>query len=499
MANDTRSVLTCFVHPRIVPLAGPPRAALLVRNGRIVGFHQPAGVSTVRLPGAVVLPAFADAHLHLFPLIERAVGVDCRGITSLSALLARLATAPGAGWVRATGYDLGPLHPTRFDLDAATTRPVRLLHRTGHLVVMNSPALHAIPSAVWERGQQRGWVEYGPDGEPTGRLWEPSAWLAGAVLPPLSEEEVERGLQVLAAHLFALGITAVHDASPTNDAARLALWVRLTPPFRLLFLPGEQAVRAGQPLVSSAPTVLVGPTKVMLPDVRDELPPLSELVERLRALGGSVAIHAVIHPAVRLAVEAIGAAGVAARIEHAAEWPPDLFTAARAAGLTVVVHPGWVRERAARYLAAVDPTILPWLHRGRAFLTAGVPFLFGSDAPASEPDPLGALATAVTRRAADGTVLSPAEALPLWAALRASVAGRGALDPASHDGALRLGAAADFIALDRDPFRVPPDELATLQVLETYRAGVRVWPPAAEEAVRPGSERLLRSEPDLAP
>jgi predicted amidohydrolase YtcJ len=477
MAKHTRSVPTCFVHPRILPLAGPPRSALLVDHGRVVGFHEAAGAATIRLPGAAVLPAFADAHLHLFPLIERAVGVDCRGITSLSALLARLATAPGDGWVRATGYDLGSQHPTRLDLDAVTNRPVRLLHRTGHLAVMNSPALRAIPPAVWERGHQLGYVEYGPDGEPTGRLWEPSVWLAGAVLPPLTDAEVERGLKVLATRLFALGITAVHDASPTNDAARLALWERLAPPFRLLVLPGEQAVRAGQPLVASPPNVLVGPTKVMLPDVREELPPLDELVERLRALGGSVAIHAVIHPAVRLAVEAVSAAGVAARIEHAAEWPPDLFAPARAAGLTVVVHPGWVRERAARYRGEVDPLILPWLHRGRGFLAAGIPVLFGSDAPASEPDPLGALATAVTRRAADGTVLSPAEALPLWAALRASVGGRAALDPASNDGALRVGAAADFIVVDRDPFRVSPDDLATLRVLETYRGGVRVWPP----------------------
>ncbi|MCS6802787.1 MAG: amidohydrolase family protein [Chloroflexota bacterium] len=479
MAKHTRSVLTCFVHPRILPLAGPPRSAMLVREGRVVGFQEPAEAPRVRLPGAAVLPAFADAHLHLFPLIERAVGVDCRGVSSLPALLARLAAAPGTGWVRATGYDLGALHPTRADLDAATTRPVRLLHRTGHLAVMNSPALRAIPPAVWERGQQLGYVEYGADGEPTGRLWEPAAWLSGAVVPPLSAEEIRRGLASVAASLFARGITAVHDASPTNDAARLALWAHQAPPFRLLFLPGETTVLGPEAALPATPLLAVGPTKVMLPDLPDELPSLEALAARLSAIGRPVAIHAVIHPAVRLAVEAARAAGVPARIEHAAEWPPDLFAPARAAGVTVVVHPSWVRERAARYLAEVDAAILPWLHRGRSFLDAGIPILFGSDAPASEPDPIGALATAVTRRAADGTLLSPAEALPLRAALRASVGGRAALDPASKDGALRIGAAADFIVLDRDPFTTPPDALAAIRVIETYCAGARVWPPSS--------------------
>jgi predicted amidohydrolase YtcJ len=380
--------------------------------------------------------------------------------------------------VRATGYDLGPLHPTRADLDAATERPVRLLHRTGHLAVLNSPALRAIPRRVWERGHDLGYVEYGLDGEPTGRLWEPAAWLAGAVLPPLGEDEIERGLAEVTAFLFARGITAVHDASPTNGAARLALWQRRAPRFRLLFLLGEQATLAGE--VPSSPShgrLALGPTKVMLADTPDDLPSLPALVARLGAIARPVAIHAIDHRAVRLAVEAAAVVGLPVRIEHAAEWPPDLFAKARAAGVRVVLHPGWVRERAARYLAEVDPAILPWLHRGRSFLEAGISFLFASDAPASEPNPLGALATAVTRRAADRTLLSPSEALPLIAALRASVAGRAALDPASRDGALRSGAAADFVVLDRDPFTTPPDQLAEITVIETYLDGVRVWPP----------------------
>jgi predicted amidohydrolase YtcJ len=469
----------CFLHPTIRTFAGPLRQALLIHRGRVVGFQPRAGCRQLRLPGAVVLPAFADAHLHLLPLIERVVGVDCRDIRSLSALLDRLRNAPGEGWVRATGYDLGLVHPSREELDRAVPhRPVRLLHRTGHLVVMNSLALRAIPPPLWEVGLAAGWVEQDSHGCPTGRLWEPASWLAGRVLPPLSEAELRHGLAQLARDLFAWGVTTVHDASPTNDAARLALWQRLDPPFRLLFLPGEHFSDPEGAAHSSAPARLrLGPTKLLLPDQPRELPSLAELCTRIRAVGRPVAIHAVVHQAVRLAVEAVAATRVSARIEHAAEWPPDLTPLAQGAPLRVVVHPGWLRERAGWYRDQVAPELLPWLHRGRSFLRAGIPMLFGSDAPAGTLDPLAMLAGAVTRRGSDGTLLTPTERLTVGQALRALMAGRADLDPASRDGALRRGALADFVVLDRDPFVTPPAELATIQVLETYRAGERVWPP----------------------
>lgn len=445
---------------------------MIVEQGRIVGFGQAPGTEVVTLPGAAVLPAFADAHLHLFPLIEGAVGVDCRPARTIADLLKLIRDAPGTGWVRATRYDLGADHPTRQDLDTVQRRPVRLLHRTGHLAVMNTAAFAAIPERVRVRGEAGGFVERDAAGEVTGRLWEPGAWLAGEVLPPLDDDEVSRGLAAVATRLFSLGITAVHDASPTNDAARLALWRRVVPPFRLLVLPGEGRLGPSDPTFPA-----LGPTKLMLPDEADALPTVEELASRLVAADRPVAIHAVIHQAVRLAVEAILLAGAReSRIEHAAEWPPDLFAPARAAGLRVVLHPGWVRERATRYLRQIDPEILPWLHRGESFRGAGIPFWFGSDAPASEPDPLGAVATAVTRHAVDGTLLGVDEALPLWAALHATTGGRAALDYQSIDGALRVGAAADFIVLDRDPFDIPAEEIATVRVLETYQNGERVWP-----------------------
>jgi predicted amidohydrolase YtcJ len=190
--------------------------------------------------------------------------------------------------------------------------------------------------------------------------------------------------------------------------------------------------------------------------------------------GRGVAIHAVIAAAVELAIRA-AARVPGVRIEHAAELPARLLALAREAGVRMVTHPGWVRERAAKYLVSVDPGILPGLHRGRSLLDAGIPVWFGSDAPASEPHPFGAIETAVTRRALDGTLLNGSESIAVSQAIAASIGGRVALDTDAPGGTLEIGAKADFIVVDRDPFELDPAGLSNCRVMATYVGGVEMW------------------------
>ncbi|MCS7003599.1 MAG: amidohydrolase family protein, partial [Dehalococcoidia bacterium] len=89
-------------------------------------------------------------------------------------------------------------------------------------------------------------------------------------------------------------------------------------------------------------------------------------------------------------------------------------------------------------------------------------------------DPLGAVTTAVTRRAASGTVFIAEEAMTPQAAWRAMIRGRG--DVVGGDGALTPGSVADFVLLDRDPFALAPDDWPTIQVVATFIAGEQVWP-----------------------
>ena len=97
----------------------------------------------------VIVAGFVDAHLHLVALARRAGEVDCskdraRSVRDVVATIREAAarSAP-ASWIRAFGYDEFFLEekrpPTVAELDAAAPgHPVRLLHRTGHAVVLNS-------------------------------------------------------------------------------------------------------------------------------------------------------------------------------------------------------------------------------------------------------------------------------------------------------------------------------------------------------------------------
>jgi len=112
----------------------------------------------------------------------------------------------------------------------------------------------------------------------------------------------------------------------------------------------------------------------------------------------------------------------------------------------------------------------------KSLLAQGVRLLFGSDAPVESPNPFLGVHAAVTRRRIDGTPrkegwysdqrLSIREAFHAYtqepACYYASPQITGRLDPLS---------AADLIVLDKDPFRLDPDQLHHMDVAGTMVGG----------------------------
>ncbi|GMA86179.1 hypothetical protein GCM10025868_14290 [Angustibacter aerolatus] len=100
----------------------------------------------------------------------------------------------------------------------------------------------------------------------------------------------------------------------------------------------------------------------------------------------------------------------------------------------------------------------------------------GSDWPVSTPDPLAALAVAVTRQEAPGSrPLLPGQALDLATALRAYLRGSARVNHQDDAGRVVEGVPADLVVLDRDPLAVPPDELASVRCDLTLVDGRAVW------------------------
>lgn len=111
-----------------------------------------AGAEEIDLGGACLVPGFVEAHNHMISFGLGLAEVDVRpeAAPSVAALVAAVAerarqTPPGR-WVLARGYDDNQLterrHPTRADLDAATSEhPVLVVNGSAHMSVANSLAL----------------------------------------------------------------------------------------------------------------------------------------------------------------------------------------------------------------------------------------------------------------------------------------------------------------------------------------------------------------------
>jgi predicted amidohydrolase YtcJ len=93
-------------------------------------------------------------------------------------------------------------------------------------------------------------------------------------------------------------------------------------------------------------------------------------------------------------------------------------------------------------------------------------------------DPLRCIENAVTRRMwkAPDEILAEQECISVDAALRAMTIDAAWQCHSDHEiGSLEAGKLADFIVLDADPRTVPPTQIGSIAVNETWVGGQRVW------------------------
>ena len=119
----------------------------------------------------------------------------------------------------------------------------------------------------------------------------------------------------------------------------------------------------------------------------------------------------------------------------------------------------------------------PWQYPFGALHRAGARLVAGSDWPVSTPDPLAAIHMAVTRhvvrrpRAGRHRPFLPEQALPLEVAFAAYTSGSAWVNHRDDAGVVELGAVADLVVLDRDPFAGPPEEIGAARVVSTWIDG----------------------------
>jgi hypothetical protein len=463
------------------------------------------GTRVIDCAGKTVIPAFHDAHCHIPAYAESLLNIDVGpdSVRSIKDIVVRVKEAalglPAGSWIRCASYNEFYLaekrHPTRHDLDRATTgHPVKLTHRSGHAHVLNSLALKLAGIDRESEEPPGGMIERDPEaGHPNGLLYGMGNYLAQRIAPA-GDNELDAAMTRAGRVLLSLGITMAQDASPGNGMARwnrFIEWNRkglFAPRVVMMFGAAElDSLQGRQPFYDKATGLGSGAVKIMIDEVRGSLNPPQEELHRLAAdihrRGLQAALHTVEETTVEAAALALEYAlreaplkGHRHRLEHCSVCAPDMARRLARMGAGVVTNPAFIYYSGERYLSEVAPHQLKSLYAINTMLKAGVRVAAGSDAPVANPDPLKGIYAAVTRHAETGQAVTPGEAISATNALKLYTLNAAySCFREKQTGSIAKGKWADLAVLNGDPLQVNPEELKYLKVEMTVLDGEVVY------------------------
>ncbi|GAA2811442.1 amidohydrolase [Streptomyces showdoensis] len=458
--------------------ADPFATAMVVERGHIawVGSEGAAdafasGVDEViDLEGALVTPAFVDAHVHTTATGLALTGLDLSAAASLAEAAERIRAYAearpgdriliGHGWDAARWPERRPL--TRDELDALTGgRPLYLTRIDVHSAVVTTALLDLVPGI-------RGLTGF-HDGQPlTGDAHHAVRAAAYAALSPLQRTEAQRAAR---RHAASLGIGTLHECggpeiSSEDDFTGLMDLARSEPGPRIvgywadldieraralgalgaagdLFADGSLGSHTACLHQPYADRSGAGVAHLDADTVAAHVVACTEagLQAGFHAIGDA-AVDAVVE-GVRAASEKLGLARIRSarhRVEHAEMLTPESVAAFAELGLTASVQPAfdayWGGDEG-MYADRLGVERARTLNPYAALLRAGVPLAFGSDSPVTPLDPWGTVRAAAFHR-------TPEHRISVRAAFTAHTRGGWRAVGRDDAGTLVPGAPADY-------------------------------------------------------
>jgi len=494
----------------------PTAQMIAVKNGRIafvgsmdaLGEWQGAGTKVIDCGGKTMTPGFNDAHCHIYSFVRKLLSIDLgmpdiKCIDDIKTIIKRSAekTAPGE-WIAATDYNEFTLvekrHPTRWELDeVAPDNPVVLSHRSLHACVLNSKALAMADINIATPEPPGAFIgRRVDDGEPNGLLVEMLGYIRENVMPSLEGKELERGIKLANEHYLSQGLTSLQDATFVNDIKRWRshqyfkaegiLKSRVYMMFGKETMPQFREAHLGFGFGSDY--LRLGGMKIVPSMISDNLHPSQpEMIEQIltaHRAGYQVAIHAVQEKLVEAIVgiyevvkeQAPDFASRRHRIEHCAECPPQILERIKQLGLVVTTHPSFAYYSGDRYLATVEPTIIPCLYPMKSFMESGLVVTGASDSPVVNNNPIMGIYGGVTRLTASGQKMSPEQCITAPQVLAMYTINAAYASHEEHvKGSITAGEYADMVVLSADPTSVPPEKIKDTRVEMTIINGEVTW------------------------
>jgi predicted amidohydrolase YtcJ len=461
--------------------ADPFATAMVVDGGTVAWIGSEGAADSfvdgvdevVHLDGALVTPAFADAHVHTTSTGLALTGLDLSTSASLTEALARITSYAsdhpghqvllGHGWDETRWPERRP--PSRAELDAATGgRPLYLSRADVHSAVVSTALLQRVPEA-----------DVRSEGPLTRDAHHAVRRAAFAAVTPEQRRAAQRAAL---AHAASLGIGTMHecagpDISSEEDLTGLLALAAEEPGPRVTGYWAEAATTvkdldrvrdlgaagaAGDLFVDGS----IGSRTACLhaPYADDpgtsgtaylDAAAVAAHVVACTEAGVQAGFHAIGDAALTTVTEGvldaaarIGTGRIRAlrhRVEHAEMLTPETVAAFAELGLIASVQPAfdatWGGEDgmyAQRLGAARARTLNPYA----AMVKAGVPLALGSDSPVTPLDPWGTVRAAAFHR-------TPEHRVSVRAAFTAHTRGGWRATGRDDAGVLVPGAPADYV------------------------------------------------------
>ena len=181
-------------------------------------------------PGAFAMPGLIDALGHVESLGASLEQVDLRGVSSLDEVArrvqARIESDPGDSWITGRNWDQslwpGGAFPTAAVLDVvAPGRPVWLRRVDAHAGWANSEAMRRAGVGRPTVAPADGQILRDVGGRPTGVFVDGAMGLSARVIPPSKPDDLKRRILAAQQQILAAGLTGVHDAGISPAVAHV--------------------------------------------------------------------------------------------------------------------------------------------------------------------------------------------------------------------------------------------------------------------------------------
>jgi predicted amidohydrolase YtcJ len=535
-------MITIYRARRILTMnpSRPEATHVAVRDGRILGagtLDELAGwgAQTVdeRFADKVLMPGLVEGHSHamegtfwryvycgFFDRMDPG-GKVWPGVKSIHAVVERVReAAAGPSKQPVSGWGLDPIYfgtarVRRQDLDrASTTRPIGILHASGHILNVNTKALEL--AGLLREGIDHPGIPLGEDGLPTGELKGPEAMVPLGPHVGFDRDLLacdERGLRDFARLCVRTGVTTAADLANLLPQEAVEMMLRVTGehdfPARIVSLLRMQNLHGGALIrralelrAMSTDRLRLGIVKVVAdgsiqgfsarlrwPGYYNGAPNglwynapehLREVYRLGLERGVQVHTHTNGDEATELVLDCVeeGLQAHPARdhrftLQHCQLADAAQFRRMRALGMCVNLFPNhhfyWGDQH---YAMTLGPERSMRMNACATALATGVPMAIHSDAPVTPLGPLFTAWCAINRRTASGRVLGEHECIGIADALRTITLGAAytfRLD--GEIGSIECGKRADFAVLEDDPLEMGPERLKDVRVWGVVQGG----------------------------